>query len=182
MKSYQYEHRSGVNRISWERFAELTRKIAEKLSEQNIDTVIGIARAGLFPATLIACTLRRELFPVRVTRRVNDQITYEQPIWKVDLSPEVHGKTVVIVDEIVDTGKTLTMVADRARELGAANVLTAALISHSWADPMPQFTALVTDELVVFPWDELVYENRRWQPHPELVDALKLQGLESFDP
>ncbi|HBY06860.1 MAG TPA: hypothetical protein DEH22_03410, partial [Chloroflexi bacterium] len=68
MKSYDYAHRKGIKEISWERFGELSRVLTEQLANKKIDIVIGIARAGLFPATAVACALRRELYPVRVTR------------------------------------------------------------------------------------------------------------------
>jgi hypothetical protein len=35
--------------------------------------------------------------------------------------------------------------------------------------------ALVTDALVLFPWDGQIYSERRWQPHPELEEALSFQ-------
>ena len=172
-QSYDYGTREGVAEISWERFAELARLLTEKLGEKGVEVVVGTARAGLFPATAVACGLRRELFPVRVTRRHNDEVAYEKPVWKVDVSTEVAGKVVAVVDEMADTGETLALVAERVREKGAARVITASLISHSWAEPMPEVTALVTDALVLFPWDQEVWLNGRWQPHPELAEALR---------
>lgn len=176
MRSYDYAHREGVEEISWERFAALSAELAEKLAGAGVKVVIGIARAGLFPATAVACALRRELYPVRVTRRVDDQVVFERPVWKVGVSPEVAGKVVAVVDEIADTGETLALVAERVREVGAARVVTAALVSHSWAQPAPDVTALVTDALVVFPWDRRVYVDGCWQLHPELEEALGFQG------
>ena len=140
--------------------------------------IVGIARAGLFPATAVACALRRELFPVRVTRRVNDVVTHQHPVWKVDVSPEVAGKVVAVVDEMADTGETLTLVAQRVTELGAARIITASLVAHSWAQPQPEVVALQTDALVIFPWDKQVYDGAHWQPHPELSEALRLQGID----
>ncbi len=175
MQSYDYAQRQGVEEITWERFVLQATSLAEGLAREGVDLVIGIARAGLFPATQIACMLRRDLYPVRVTRRLNDEVVYGQPVWKVDVSPEVAGKVVAVVDEIADTGETLARVADRVRELGAARVITAALVSHTWAEPKPNRVALVSDALVLFPWDQQVLIDGRWQLHPELVDALGLQ-------
>jgi hypoxanthine phosphoribosyltransferase len=175
MKSYDYSTRKGVEEISWEQFAGLAARLAERLSTERVEVVVGIARAGLFPATAVACALRKELFPVRITRRVNDLVTFPQPIWKVDVSKEVEGKVVAVIDEIADTGETLRLVAQRGREQGAARVVTACLVGHSWAKPAPDQIALVTDALVIFPWDKQVYLDGRWQTHPELVGALKLQ-------
>jgi hypoxanthine phosphoribosyltransferase len=175
-QSYDYATRQGVDEISWERFAQLARMLAEKLAANQVEVIVGPARAGLFPATAVACTLRRELFPVRITRRFNDEVTYDKPVWKVDVSPDVAGKIVAVVDEMADTGETLALVAERIREKGAAQVITAALVTHTWAKPMPQVAALVTDALVIFPWDKEVWLDGRWQTHPELVAALKLQS------
>jgi len=178
MRSYDYSQRKGVEEISWEQFARLTATLAERLAKENIDVVVGIARAGLFPATAVACALRKELFPVRITRRVNDRVTYHKPAWKVDVSKEVKGKIVAVIDEIADTGETLRLVSQRVQEQGARRILTACLVSHSWANPAPDQVALVTDALVIFPWDKQVYQEGQWQLHPELADALKLQDTQ----
>lgn len=176
MQSYDYAKRHGAEEVTWERFALQAASLAEGLAREGVDIVIGIARAGLFPATQLACMLRRELYPVRITRRFNDEVVYGQPVWKVDVPPEVAGKAVAVVDELADTGETLALVAARARELGAAKVITAALVSHTWAEPKPNLVALVSDALVLFPWDQRVLIDGRWQLHPELADALRLQG------
>ncbi|HEX9090966.1 MAG TPA: phosphoribosyltransferase [Anaerolineales bacterium] len=175
MKSYAYAHRFGVKRITWDDFAVLSTSLAERLEPFHPQMILGIARAGLFPATALACSLRCELFPIRLTRRRNDEVVYNQPVWKVLVPQEVSGKIVAVVDEISDTGQTLAMAADQARLLGAAQVITASLVSHSWADPSPQITALVSDEFIIFPWDQKVLVRGKWIDHPEIVAGLKAQ-------
>jgi hypoxanthine phosphoribosyltransferase len=175
MKPYDYAHRLGVRPISWDDFASLAARLAESLESYHPDLILGIARAGLFPATLVACNLRRELFPIRLTRRVNDQVLYDHPVWKVPIPAEVAGKMIAIVDEIADTGQTLSMVAEQALGFGAQQVITASLVSHSWADPTPQICPLITDEFVIFPWDERVLEEGKWIRHPEIVAGLRVQ-------
>lgn len=175
VKPYDYVHRKGVHPLTWEDFAALAASLAEKLAAWNPEAIVGIARAGLFPATIVACFLRRELFPARITRRVNDIVIYQSPMWKVPVSPEVRGKVVAVVDEMADTGQTLALVAEEVRRLGAVQVITASLVSHTWADPAPQVCALVTDAFVVFPWDRQVYVEGQWQPHPEIEAVLKAQ-------
>jgi len=176
MQSYNYAHRSGVEAITWERFAELARTLAEKLAPSNIDAVVGTARAGLFPATAVCLMLRRELYPARISRRVNDEVKFQHPQWIVDVASDVKGKIVAVIDEIADTGETLALVADRVKDRSAKHVITATLVAHSWANPMPDVVALTTDALVLFPWDEQFYQNGKWQPHPELAAALKHQS------
>jgi len=176
MQSYDYAHRTGVDEISWERFAELAARLSEQLESHHIDAIVGIARAGLFPATAVACALRRDLYPVRISRRVQDTVTYDHPHWIVDVMPHVANKHIVVIDEMADTGETLALVAQRVREQGARTVITASLVRHSWARPEPDCVALTTDALVIFPWDKQVYLDGRWQIHPELASALALQA------
>jgi hypoxanthine phosphoribosyltransferase len=177
MKPYDYTHRKGVHPLTWDDFAALSAALAEKLSTYNLEAIVGIARAGLFPATAVACFLRRELYPARITRRVNDIVIYQSPMWRVPVSPEVQGKVVAVVDEMADTGQTLALVADEARRLRARQVITASLVSHTWANPAPQVCALVTDAFIIFPWDCQVYINGEWQSHPEVDAGLKAQGV-----
>ena len=176
MKSYDYAHRSGVSQLTWDDFAALSRRLAELLEPYQPQVILGVARAGLFPATAVACSLRCEFFPIRLTRRVNDEVFYDQPVWKIPVPPEVKGMLVAVVDEIADTGQTLTMVADSARAMGAAQVVSACLVSHSWADPAPHISALVSDEFIIFPWDRQVLSGGKWITRPEIEAGLKAQS------
>lgn len=175
MKSYDYAHRFGVRRLTWDDFANLAKRLAELIEPYQPQVILGVARAGLFPATAVACSLRREYFPIRLTRRVNDEVVYDKPVWKIPVPAEVEGKIVVVVDEIADTGQTLAMVAERTRALGAVQVVTGSLVSHSWADPFPQVTTLVSDEFIIFPWDQQVLVGGKWITHPEIEAGLKAQ-------
>ena len=179
MKSYDYAYRFGVREITWNDFANLAARLAELIEPFQPQVILGIARAGLFPATAVACSLRRELFPIRLTRRMNDEVLYDRPVWKVPVPQDVAGKIIAVIDEIADTGQTLAMAADRATELGALQVITACLVSHSWAVPAPQVSALVSDEFVIFPWDQKVLDGGKWIIHPEINAGLKAQSRSS---
>jgi hypoxanthine phosphoribosyltransferase len=179
MRPYDYAHRSGVEEISWPRFTALCRALAERVMESPFDLLIGNARAGLFPASMLASMLRREMYPVRLTRRENDQVVIHQPVWKVDVPPAVTGREVVVIDEIADTGETLETIRDKCLELGARGVRTVSLVAHSWADPQPDAVALSSDALVIFPWDRYVLQDGEWKQNPEITDALANQSKNS---
>ena len=175
MRSYDYSRRSGVELISWQRFEELVRALAEQVEPFEPQIILGIARGGLFPATMLSFVLRREFYPIRLTRRVDDAIVREKPTWLVRPPDKVRGRRILVVDEIVDSGHTIALAADEARTLGASEVRTAALYAHSWADPRPDYVALTSDALILNPWDREVLIQGHWATHPELAAALKLQ-------
>ena len=176
MIPYNYSHRAGVLPLTWDDFARLADRLAELLEPFHPEIIVGLARAGLFPATAVACSLRTELYPARLTRRLNDQVVRDTPKWIVPISPAVAGKIVAVVDEMTDSGQTLAIAAAQAYKLGARQVITAALVAHTWADPAPQLAALVTDAFVIFPWDAQVRVDGRWVPHPEVEVGLEAQG------
>jgi hypothetical protein len=43
---------------------------------------------------------------------------------------------------------------------------------------MPDVVALVSDALVLQPWDYHAYIDGRWQVHPEYAEALSAQGIQ----
>jgi uncharacterized protein len=138
MKPYDYAARDGVLDLGWEDAIALAHRVAEELAARGVDLIVGNARAGLIPATVVACALRCDLQPVRLTRRERDRVVRETPAWLVPLeAAAVAGRRVAVVDEIADTGTTLALIAERARGLGAATVTTAVLVSHTWAAPAP---------------------------------------------
>lgn len=173
MRSYDYTNRKGVREISWDEFHVMCKGLAEDLSHKNVDAVVGIARAGLYPATLIAGMLQKELYPVRITRRRNDRVVHEHPQWIVDVPDGVKGKRVVVIDDIADLGETALLVGERVLYKGGKIVGAAVLAAHSWADPMPDHVSLLSDELVIFPWDTQILYNGEWGLHPEIRAALE---------
>jgi len=68
------------------------------------------------------------------------------------------------------------------RALGAARVVTASLVAHTWAEPAPDHAALKTDALVIFPWDKSVLHAGQWQLHPELETAIEAQENRAAGP
>jgi hypoxanthine phosphoribosyltransferase len=178
MRSYDYANRDGVEPVTWERFEEASRCLAERIESREVDLIVGVARGGLFPATAIACALRCEFFPVRLTRREADEVRHRHPVWRVPVSDFVEGRRVAIVDDVADTGETLEVVRKEVSLRGASCALTAALVCHSWAKPTPDFSGIQSDALVLLPWDREVLVEGSWVPHPELEEALKLQAGE----
>lgn len=173
---YDYSTRTGVERLGWDAFGALTRTLVERIAPLKPDLVVGIARAGLIPATAVACALCLDLAPVRLTRRERDVVVRERPRWLQDVPAYVAGRRVVVIDEIASTGETLALAADRVRKRGAEWTATAALAAHTWASPMPDVVAQIGDALLVFPWDAEVLVDGNWQINPELAQAIRTLG------
>jgi uncharacterized protein len=179
--SYSFEHRDGVRPISWEDFHGICKGLAVAVESFQPEIIIAIGRGGFYPGTLLSHMLQVELYPVRVSRRVNDIIQYENPQWRVRPPELVADKRVLLVDEISSTGETIQVVKAEVEHLGAKEVRSAVMYVHTWGTETPDYIGLVSDELLLNPWDRELLKKGQFIFHPEYADALDKQGLKPED-
>lgn len=176
--SYDYSTRKGIHPISWEDFHGICKALALSVSQFQPEVILPIGRGGYYPGSLLAHLLQIEIYPVRVSRRIKDVVTYPEPQWISPPPAEIAGQRVLVVDEICDTGGTLGMVREKAVALGASRVRSAVLYSHTKAADIPDYIGIITDELLLNPWDREILKEGKFSFNPEYVQALVHQGLE----
>jgi uncharacterized protein len=172
-----YHERKGVRPVSWEMFHGLCKGLAQAASGYDPEIILAVARGGLYPGTLIAHLLRAELYPIRLTRREADVVVRAQPQWSLRPPESVKGKRVLVVDEISGSGETLSMVREACLERGAAGFRSAVLYAHTSGIEVPDYIGLISDELLLNPWDREIWKDGSFGVHPEYEQALKMQGL-----
>jgi len=174
---YDYKTRKGIRPISWEDFHGICKALALSVSRFKPEIILPIGRGGYYPGTLLSHLLQTEIYQVRVSRRVNDAVKYKRPQWLIEPPAEVADRKVLIVDEICSAGETIAMVKEKVAELGASAIKSAVLYAHCWGSSVPDYIGLITDELLLNPWDREILRNGMFQFHPEYVDALAHQGI-----
>jgi hypoxanthine phosphoribosyltransferase len=178
---YDYENREGTLPISWNDFHGICRALAIAVSAYQPDLILPIGRGGFYPGTLISHLLRAEIYPIRLSRRVGDVVVHEQPQWIIRPPAQVKDQRVLVVDEISSTGETLQMVKAEVLRMGAKEVRSAVLYAHSWSTEIPDYIGIISDALIMNPWDRELCQDGEIIPHPEYIGALREQGL-STDP
>ena len=176
---YDYENRTDIHPISWRLFHGLCKGLVIAVSPYRPEIILPIGRAGYYPGTLIAHMLQVELHPIRLSRRVRDIVTYQSPQWLLEPPPEVQNRRALIVDEICSTGETITMAKRRVEALGARGVRSAVLFAHTKGVSVPDYVGLITDALILNPWDREVFKDGDFCFHPEYVEALSKQGVKA---
>jgi len=176
---YDYSQRESLFPISWQTFHGLCKGLVAAVSSYDPEFILAIGRGGFYPGTLMAHILRVELHPVRLSRRVKDIVTYDHPRWITRPPEEVRGVRVLLVDEICDSGETLTICVKAIQEMGALSVRTAVLYAHTWGADIPDYIGIITDALILNPWDREIWSQGGFQFHPEYAAALAQQGLEA---
>lgn len=165
MQSYDHEHEGEVT-VTWEQFDSLCRVLALMVSGYDPQVIVGIAKGGVLPATVLASVLRREFYPIRLSRRHNDEVVRQTPALLQQPPPALAGQRVLLVDDMVATGMTMRLARKACLEQQAAEVRTAALFAHSFGQ-RPDYVASISDALIVFPWDREVLKGGAFVPHPE---------------
>jgi len=174
---YDYSMRDGMRPISWDDFHGLVKALAVAVAPWRPEIVLPVGRGGYYPGALLAHILQVEVYPVRLTRRQDDVVVRESPRWLVEPPAAVAGRRALVVDEMCSSGETVRLVKERALALGAAEARTATLYAHTWGADEVDYTGLITDELVLNPWDREIYRDGEFRFHPEYVAALAQQGL-----
>lgn len=157
--------RSRVRELSWMQFDRLVHEMAKTIRKRfEPEAVVGVAHGGVFVGGAIASALSVEFFPVRISRRSRDKGHVEKkPRLMGEMPKELRGLRVLVVDDIASSGDTLELAKALLAKVGAAEVATACLVSKE-EGYRPDFQALATDDLVVFPWDYDMVNDARFSP------------------
>jgi hypothetical protein len=154
--------------VDWPFFGELCRALALHVARAyDPEVIVGIAKAGVIPAAIIATILRRELTTI-VIGRPNDGA---DPQLIAGPPANLAGRRVLLVDETCDSGDTLKLAVHSVKGARPADVRTA--VSFQTGKWQPDFHAFVTEKVIVLPWDREVIEDGELVMRPDLRDRLE---------
>src|SRR5712692_5045576 len=95
---------------TWREIQKSCLKIAEKTKADDFkpDTIIGVARGGWIPARLLSDLLGAgELTSLGISFYSDIAQNEKTPIITQPISDKIKGKTVLMVDDVADTGQSL---------------------------------------------------------------------------
>ena len=148
----------------WNDVYELCKVLAKKIRESGFkpDAIVAVARGGWVPARILADLLFvKELYSVKAehwgmvaTETGKAKIT--QP-----LTADLSGKSVLVVDDVADTGETVELVARHVMERNAKEVRTAVIDFKHTSKFVPDYYAKEMESWrwIVYPWS--LYEDAK---------------------
>jgi hypoxanthine phosphoribosyltransferase len=148
--------KQAVREIGWAAFGEVIRALAARIAERfRPDVVIGVAKGGVFVGGALSGPLGADFHPIRLQKRRRDPAPLPVPLPQL---PDLSGRRVLVVDDVASSGATLARARALARKAGARDVKTAVLVVRP-GGARPDFSALETDDLVLFGWDYQLEET-----------------------
>ncbi|MDH3473308.1 MAG: xanthine phosphoribosyltransferase [Rhodospirillales bacterium] len=134
--------------VSWEELHRNARALAWRLMEDGPWTgVVAITRGGLVPAAIVARELEIRLIDTVCIASYDDRAQSELEVLK---RVEGDGAGWLIVDDLVDTGKTAQVVRDMLPKAHFATVY-AKPAGRPLVDSF--ITEVSQDTWILFPWD-----------------------------
>ena len=167
-KSYHHQHKKYFE-INWEKYGKIVKNLAKKAEDEfHPDCIVGNSKGGCIIGGTIAAILRLDFYPMRISRRKNDKIVFKKPRISVLPPNDILGKKVLLVDDISVTGETFKIARRILEKKKPKEIKTLSLARHKDSF-IPDFCGLSSGDCIIFPWDRLVYVNKKFKMHPELV-------------
>lgn len=143
--------------LGWDDIQRNVEEIADRLRD-DYDTMLVITRGGMIPACLISERLDiRNIIVAAVQLYTGIGTTLDAPEFLQFPADELlRGKSVLIVDDVWDSGRTAVTVRDRVRAAGGKPVV--AVLHYKpraslFPGDAPDHYAEITDDWLVYPWD-----------------------------
>lgn len=144
---------------TWDEMSQITFLLAQKIKKAGVkaDRIITLAKGG-WPMTrsLVDFTGVNEVASVGVKfykKEIGER--FEKPVVYQDLPISVKGESVILFDDVADTGKSLEFTKQYLLEAGVKDITIVTLFYKKHSVIKPEFHGPETDAWIVFP-----YENR----------------------
>lgn len=150
--------------VSWKNIDSWVYSIIKKMEKSGYrpDVIIGLSRGGLAPARIVSDYLQlKDLYAIKtehwgITATPDGQARVTQ-----GLPVSIENKKVLLVDDITDTGQSLSVAYDYVKSFNPLELKSATLLHIKRSRFVPDFYAEEVPEekwtWFIFPWN--VYED-----------------------
>ncbi|MDE2025737.1 MAG: hypothetical protein KGJ07_04550 [Patescibacteria group bacterium] len=139
-------------KVSWEKLYTDCITLSKKAQEGKADEIIAISRGGVVMGRLLSDFLSLPMSNISMQSYIGTMQTKEPEI-VAGLTKDITGKTILLVDDVADTGKTFKKAVPYLESLGAKKVYAVAPYLKPHAIFSPDFWVEKTASWIVFPYE-----------------------------
>jgi len=147
--------------LTWNEIEDMSQELAHKilLSGLQPDIIIAVARGGLVGARLVSDILGVTDFTcVRIAHWGETAVRGKEARLERGIGGDIKGRKVLLVDDITDTGKSLSVAKAYLETLGPQEVRTAALQYIKGSSFIPDYYGVEEEQ-----WAWFAYPWNRWE-------------------
>jgi hypoxanthine phosphoribosyltransferase len=142
---------------TWNEIDELLFGLTDKVQQDcyEPDAIVGVSRGGWPPARVMSDLLEiPEVANVKAEFYCGISETKGEPLITQPVSMPVKDKKLLVVDDVVDSGKSLRLVRTHLKEKDAADVKIAVIYYKPWSVISPDYYEIETEAWIIFPWEK----------------------------
>ncbi|MEM1570455.1 MAG: phosphoribosyltransferase [Candidatus Bathyarchaeia archaeon] len=150
---------------SWDEIYEMCIDLASMIKASGFkpDLIVGIARGGWVPARLLSDFLDNpNITSIKVEFYLDIGKTRDEPSITQDIQVSVAGRKVLLVDDVADTGKSLMLVKNHLKDMGASETRIACLYFKPWSIVKPDYYVRETEAWIIFPHEIRESATKIW--------------------
>lgn len=141
---------------TWQEMSRLTFAIAKKIikQQQQCDRIITLAKGG-WPLTrsLVDFLAVDQVASIGVKFYAGINNRLDQPIVYQDIPVSIQDESILLFDDVADTGESLIFVKNYLKTKGVKKVTTASLFYKPHSKLIPDYYGASTNAWIIFPYD-----------------------------
>jgi hypoxanthine phosphoribosyltransferase len=163
--------------VTWEEVYRLCREVTRKVKAAGVpvDMIVAIARGGYIPGRLLSDMLGiSDLTSLKIEHYRGTQKQREALV-KYPLNADINGRSVLLVDDVCDSGDTFAVAIEHLSKCGIPRSLhTAAMQLKTISEFVPDYYAGTISE-----WRWIIYP---WAVNEDLSGLIEKMRLDTRDP
>jgi uncharacterized protein len=147
-------------RLNWDVTIAYCEELATKIDGYRPEVIVGISRGGLVPARIMADILGvKSILVLGISFYNGVGKRAEAPTIYQELTMDLTGKRVLLVDDIADSGRSLAVAKDHLMKKGVKEVKVATIHYKPESTFRPDYFIAETTSWVVYPWERHEVEH-----------------------
>jgi len=167
-----------IDMVSWDSAISLSRSLADIIRASGLapDLVIAIGRGGYVPARVVCDRLLiSDLTSIKIEHWGVAAREFDRAVVRFHLSVDVEGKTILVIDDVTDTGETLITATEYLARHRPGELRTGVLQHKTCSAFQPDYYAERIAE-----WKWIIYP---WALHEDMIGFLeKVLGDQPVSP
>jgi hypoxanthine phosphoribosyltransferase len=176
--------------LSWGVAYSLARALAHKVIESGYepDIIIGVARGGLVPARMVCdLLLKNDLLSITTQHwGIATNLGKARIKFSLPQEADISGKRVLVVDDVTDTGDSISIIMDYLKEYNPIDIRTAVLHYKTCSISIPDYYGEKLEEWnwIIYPWafyEDLAGFLQELLDNPRTDEELRKCLMDSFN-
>ena len=146
--------------LTYDDIWSLTNKLAKKIRKEKLepDILLGITRGGLVVTRILSDIMNNfnvVIIGVGFYKGLNE--TEKEPILTQELTMDLSGQEVLLIDDVSDTGRSFEFVVKYLQKMKLQTLKTAALHFKPHSIFKPDYFITETSKWIVYPWEYMEF-------------------------